>query len=419
MVLELHIWGPAFGLPSIDPECLATILYLNTHIGPQGYSLIPDSDPGVNPWGELPALCDNDVIEATGPLWIAGYRDILKYVQSHGDTRTEITTKQTAEQTAFTEYVQTRGRELIDLSLWVSSENYTNVTRGAINELLTWPNSWTIPSRLRDRARARTEHLGLSGYDVDVAAEEQARRDRPAQGLDSQIPSGLKRAGSTVSHLLGQGSRGHQFKLAALADNFFEAISDLKGDNVWLMETADPTGLDCLTLGYLLLISRTEVPHDWLRFALRERFPELGKWAENRTRDIFGARVAWVNRNLVVDTGSNLPWQKLPKRTWRDLSASILDNITTSLPLIGPAYLHPTLEDNYDAVGTKAVQGEKQSALVTTKARQLLYSQIFTSFLGLAALTGFLFWKGLLGLPGGIPRRGKRDFGAAGAMLGL
>lgn len=28
MVLRLHVWGPAFGLASIDAECLATIAYL-------------------------------------------------------------------------------------------------------------------------------------------------------------------------------------------------------------------------------------------------------------------------------------------------------------------------------------------------------------------------------------------------------
>ena len=28
-MIELHVWGPALGLPSIDPECLATTAYLS------------------------------------------------------------------------------------------------------------------------------------------------------------------------------------------------------------------------------------------------------------------------------------------------------------------------------------------------------------------------------------------------------
>ena len=35
MVLELHVLGPAFGLPSIDAECIAAIAYLNRAV-PQG-----------------------------------------------------------------------------------------------------------------------------------------------------------------------------------------------------------------------------------------------------------------------------------------------------------------------------------------------------------------------------------------------
>ena len=55
MVLELHIWGPAFGLPSLDPQCLAAIAYfaLTVPRSPHGsenavsgeWVLIADSDP--------------------------------------------------------------------------------------------------------------------------------------------------------------------------------------------------------------------------------------------------------------------------------------------------------------------------------------------------------------------------------------
>lgn len=33
MVLELHILGPAFGLPSIDAQCLAAVAYMQLAIG--------------------------------------------------------------------------------------------------------------------------------------------------------------------------------------------------------------------------------------------------------------------------------------------------------------------------------------------------------------------------------------------------
>lgn len=47
--MELHIWGPAFGLPSIDPECLAA-LSLFDHVVPQGqWRLVASNDTTVSP----------------------------------------------------------------------------------------------------------------------------------------------------------------------------------------------------------------------------------------------------------------------------------------------------------------------------------------------------------------------------------
>lgn len=51
MVLELHIWGPAFGLPSIEPECIATVAYCR-RVMPEGqWILVPDFDATVGATG--------------------------------------------------------------------------------------------------------------------------------------------------------------------------------------------------------------------------------------------------------------------------------------------------------------------------------------------------------------------------------
>lgn len=49
MVLELHIWGPAFSLPSIDAQCLATIAYLVKTVPQDRWVLVASSDPSVSP----------------------------------------------------------------------------------------------------------------------------------------------------------------------------------------------------------------------------------------------------------------------------------------------------------------------------------------------------------------------------------
>jgi len=52
MVLQLHVWGPAFALPSIDAQCLATIAYCSLALPKGSWELVASSDPSVSPTGE-------------------------------------------------------------------------------------------------------------------------------------------------------------------------------------------------------------------------------------------------------------------------------------------------------------------------------------------------------------------------------
>lgn len=48
-MLELHIWGPAFELPSIDAECIAAIAYLKQVLPHELWVLIVDHDASSSP----------------------------------------------------------------------------------------------------------------------------------------------------------------------------------------------------------------------------------------------------------------------------------------------------------------------------------------------------------------------------------
>lgn len=56
MVLELHVWGPAFSLPSIDAQCLATIAYLSLALPKDAWVLVASSDPSLSPTSESSGL---------------------------------------------------------------------------------------------------------------------------------------------------------------------------------------------------------------------------------------------------------------------------------------------------------------------------------------------------------------------------
>ncbi|KAJ8058701.1 hypothetical protein OCU04_012873 [Sclerotinia nivalis] len=78
MVLELHIWGPSFGLPSIDAQCLATIAYMRQVIPRGQWFLVASSDPTLSPTNELPALKDSKNGD-----WVGGYKNIINFITQY------------------------------------------------------------------------------------------------------------------------------------------------------------------------------------------------------------------------------------------------------------------------------------------------------------------------------------------------
>lgn len=98
MVLELHIWGPAFGLPSIEPECIATVAYCQRVIPNGQWALVADHNPSVGITESLPILFDDGVATATG------FEDIVSYLRNHlgisNDLDADLTSRQRTDRTA-------------------------------------------------------------------------------------------------------------------------------------------------------------------------------------------------------------------------------------------------------------------------------------------------------------------------------
>jgi len=169
MVLELHVWGPAFGLPSIEPECIATVAYCQRVIPKGDWTLVAEHDPTVGATESLPILFDDDVATASG------FEDIVAYLRNHpavtNDLDVNLSSRQQIDRTAFITFLQSTATPLIDLSLYVSAENYNTATSSAYTAILPWYANYTVPPKRRDLARARTAHMGLSSLDVDTTAE--------------------------------------------------------------------------------------------------------------------------------------------------------------------------------------------------------------------------------------------------------
>lgn len=116
MVLELHIWGPAFGLPSIEPECIATVAYCQRVIPEGQWVLVADYESTVvatgkptacheythiqsnSAAGSLPILIDDGISTAMG------FEDIVAYLRNKpgvaDDPDAKLTSRQRTDRTA-------------------------------------------------------------------------------------------------------------------------------------------------------------------------------------------------------------------------------------------------------------------------------------------------------------------------------
>ncbi|OAA55311.1 mitochondrial import receptor subunit [Niveomyces insectorum RCEF 264] len=314
MALELHVWGPAFGLPSIDPECLAAVAYL-ARAAPEraAWSLVATSPSAVP--DTLPALRDAH----TGRWVAAGFDAIVAYLRARtAETQSPFTdldagldgsAAAAADTTAYAAFLRAEAGPLVSLSLYVSSANWAATTRPAYSRLLPFPLTWLEPPAVRAAHATRAAHLGLSSLDTD--AEATAAAAAPTSSAWSHalhaFPDRLRSIRATTA-TTGTGAAltpeaKAQIRLDAAARACLTVLAARKGTKrLFLRPDKDdkdddhdqgdegdegddstgrrpsslrPSALDCLAFGYLALMAVPDVPRPFLRGALHRHAPGL------------------------------------------------------------------------------------------------------------------------------------------------
>ncbi|KAI9768735.1 MAG: hypothetical protein M1840_004730 [Geoglossum simile] len=418
MILELHVWGPAFTLPSIDPRCLAVIAYL-THVVPRGqWVLIAGDGLALSQTKELPSL-------RHGSTWVLGFRNIVDYlreIDKEWDLDTGLSRDAQADCIAFSSLVEANGRSLLDISLFVSSKNYETVTRPLYSTILPWPIQYFTPPKLRSAAKARTEHLGLSALDVDLPNEKGT--SQASASAAAQIPQSLKRPKETVTTLLTQPVHASQFRLDALMTTVLEPLQELLGEKRFFFSDKQISSLDCLVLGYLALFLYPDLPQSWLADTMRSKYAKLCGYADDLRGRFLGCpitihdfRIANQKSSLQGREDSRalhytvLPWVKPEKRGFSQVGSLLLENIADSLPL--SQHLPKANRTNITTSDVQAKGPEPSnngSGLGRTPKPQVLAIAA-----GVSAALGYLFYVGLS--IGEKQKTSLHDLGEAGAIL--
>ncbi|CAK7206426.1 hypothetical protein SEUCBS139899_009220 [Sporothrix eucalyptigena] len=325
MSLELHIWGAAFGLPSIDPECLAAVAYLSV-AAPQGEWTAVATSPSAVPH-TLPALRD-----AQTGRWVAsGFDSLVAFVKAQAasssssssspfrDLDAGLTPDQAADSTAYSAFLRAEAGPLLALSLYVSSANWAATTRPAYSRILPFPLTWIEPPSIRASDAAKAAHLGFSSLDTDndptdddshassLAAalhafpdrirktvsqqdqhqqqQHQQQEPKTVQGQKSAAKSlSIAAAASRVSQSLTPEAKA-QIRLDEAARACLSVLAQQKGSRRTFLRGGDDDGsdltvsqltsLDCLAFGYLALMIMPDVPRPFLRDALRRHHHDL------------------------------------------------------------------------------------------------------------------------------------------------
>ncbi|OMP86854.1 Metaxin-like protein [Diplodia seriata] len=363
MVLELHVWGPAFGLPSIDAECIAALAYAKLTLREGSWVVVASHDVSKSPNSDFPAL-------RNGPTWVAGFKPIVHYLQRHSasehDPDGHLTERERADTIAYTSFLRTNALPLLDLNLYTSAANYYQATTPAYTALLPWHLNYTIPPARREAARARTQNLGLSSLDIDTVddspTEDSFSANKKNAGInDDRGPAPYRKSllpfgrGNGLKALLSQPEYAARFKLDALANDCLAPLDALLGEDEeekpLLLHPTYPTTLDCLTFGYLSLMLYPDLPSGWLADTIRARFPRLAAYTARMRALTVGSVDAKPSDLMALDDlrGSNpeliakgrkelglvLPWALAPRPSIAGSAADVVWSVATKLPLVG------------------------------------------------------------------------------------
>ena len=321
---------------------------------------------------------------------------------------------------SFSSFVEAHGQLLVDLSLYVSSENYNSVTRPAHSRILPWPKPWLLTPQRRTLAKARTEYLNLPVLDIGNVSNEEKNGTRAKPGSDL-IPPSLRSTHQTVTSLVRQPQHASRFRLDALVEVFFEPFQQLLGQKRFLLSDESPSSLDCLAFAYLALALVPEVPQPWLAESIKARYPDLCRYVRDCIHEFFGGPVKVedaLSGSHPADSTS-LPWRSPEESGTASTGFGLVKAAFESLPIIGQLHKPNILPESSI---TKSTVGMGRESVQAPPPNPILPTVLAIGTI-VSGIAGYLVYSGGLNLPRGDPQpsenRRLADMGEAGAILGM
>jgi hypothetical protein len=289
---------------------------------------------------------------------------------------------------SFIAFLQSTATPLIDLSLYVSAENYNTTTSSAYTAMLPWFANYTVPPKRRDLARARTAHMGLSSLDVDTTAKEGFA---PGRGTASSEYEAAKRAagiptdGQPNALRMGRGKGIGGF----LSTPMYAARFRLDALSNELLQEGQLSSLDCLAFGYLSLLFYPAVPQAWVKETIQAKFPRIASYVRRLHKEVFSseeisAADVWSISSASSDatTGMLLPWQPRPQNLV-SIALSGTREIFGNIPLVSSLMQRTLIVHSEPSTASRSAR----SSLPSRATINAILSVAAAATVGLVSLT--------------------------------
>ncbi|XP_069506229.1 metaxin-1 [Ambystoma mexicanum] len=150
--LELYCWSGAWGLPSVDADCLAVLTYARFAGAPLKVHKI--SNPWRSPSGTLPALqtLEDGVLSQTHQ--IITYLRKQKYNADY-----DLSATQGADTLAFVSLLEEKLLPAYIHTFWVDAKNYVEHTRKWYADAIPFPLNFVLPNQIHKRHLERLQML--------------------------------------------------------------------------------------------------------------------------------------------------------------------------------------------------------------------------------------------------------------------
>ncbi|XP_014787456.1 metaxin-1 [Octopus bimaculoides] len=145
--IELDIWHGDWGLPTVEPKCLAVLTYCK-------FSEVPvciqkTGNPFRSPSGELPLLRHGTEIQSST-------ENIINYLrEKHWGCDNRLSNTQCADTIAFCSLLEEKLLPAVLHLWWIDAKTYIDLTRPGFAKASPFPLNFYIPSRMRRKAKSR------------------------------------------------------------------------------------------------------------------------------------------------------------------------------------------------------------------------------------------------------------------------